>query len=95
MTPFIDESGSIDTDEVWLEVVPLAKLVGLFVGIAIVPAALAFLGAGPGTIGVLLSLVSQFVLAVGAGIVLMYVVARGIDLADRAAPVEADEAEED
>lgn len=94
MMPFIDETGALDTDEVWVEVVPLAKLVGLFVGIALVPLAIVFIGAGSSALGGLLTVLAQFVLAVGAGIVLMYVVARGIDLSDRSVSAEAGDGED-
>lgn len=94
MRPFIDETGSIDTDEIWLEAVPLAKLVGLFVGISLVPLAIGFLGAGSSAVGALLTVLAQFVLAVGAGIVLMYVVVRGIELSGRSDTAEAGDGED-
>lgn len=80
-TPFVDrESGSIDTDQLLGEAVPLAKLIGLVVAIALVPLSMVFLLAGHSPVGVLFTLLAQFVLAVGAGIVLMYVVSRGMHL---------------
>ncbi|MFD1599099.1 DUF485 domain-containing protein [Halobellus rarus] len=79
--PFIDvESGTLDRSQILVEAVPLARLV-LYVGlIALVPFALAFFFGGS-IVGTLLAAVGQFVLAVGAGIVLIYVVVRGIDIA--------------
>ena len=79
--PFIDgESGTLDRSQILVEAVPLARLV-LYVGlIALVPFALAFFFGGS-IVGTLLAAVGQFLLAVGAGIVLIYVVVRGIDIA--------------
>jgi len=79
--PFIDvESGSVDRYQLLAEAVPLARLILFFVAVAAVPFALAFL-LGFSIFGRLFALIGQFVLAVGAGIVLIYVVVRGIDLA--------------
>jgi hypothetical protein len=81
-TPFVDwETGTLDTDRIILEAIPLAKLIGLFVGIALVPLAVVFLLGAQSVVGVLFTLAAQFVLAVGASIVLIYVVARGTQLA--------------
>lgn len=81
--PFIDrETGGLDTDQILAEAFPLAGLVALFGGLALVPYVFVFLSGGNTALGVLFTLLAQFVLAVGAGIVLMYVVARGIQLAD-------------
>lgn len=81
-TPFIDpETGSLDTDRIQAEAYPLAGLVMLFGGLALVPFVFALLfGASP--LGVVFTIIAQFVLAIGTGIVLMYVVARGIQLAE-------------
>lgn len=82
-TPFVDgESGALDTEQMLAEAVPLAKLVGLVVAVALVPFAFAFLVGSHGGVGVVLALAGQFVLAVGSGLVLMYVVARAVQLAD-------------
>jgi hypothetical protein len=80
--PFIDpETGSLDTDRILAEVYPLTGLVALFAGVALVPYLVAlFVGRSP--FGVVFTILAQFVLAIGAGIVLMYVVARGIQLAE-------------
>jgi len=81
-TPFVDTDGTIDTDQVLAEAVPLARLIGLFVAVALVPFALVFLALGNSILGTVLVVAAQFVLAVGTGIVLMYVIARGTQLAE-------------
>ena len=81
--PFIDrESGELDLDQIRAEVFPLAGLVVLFGGLALLVFLIMLLFAGNSLLAGVLTVVSQFVLAVGTGIVLMYVVARGIQLAD-------------
>jgi hypothetical protein len=81
-TPFIDsENGGLDIDQIAGEAVPIAYLIGLFVAVALIPFALVFLFAGNSTLGLLLTLLAQFVLAVGAAVTLLYVVARGTELA--------------
>lgn len=81
--PFIDTAtGGLDTDQVKRESYPLAGLIALFGGLALLPFVFVFLFAGNSALGVLFTIVAQFVLAVGAGVVLMYVIARGIQLAE-------------
>lgn len=82
-TPFVDpETETVDTDQIFVEAIPLAKLIGLFVAIAVVPlTAVVLIGSGS-PFGLILAVVAQFVLAIGAGIVLLYIIARGIQLAD-------------
>ena len=76
--PFIDPaSGTINRGEVLAEAVPLARLIGLFVSIALIPLAVTYLFAGDSVLGAILTVIAQFVLAVGAGIVLLYIVGRG------------------
>lgn len=78
--PFFERgTGELDVEQVVAEAVPLAKLVGLVAVVALVPLLPALLGI-PGALG--FTLVGQFVLAVGSGVVLVYVVARGVQLAD-------------
>jgi hypothetical protein len=83
--PFFD-GDSLDTDAVWAEARPLARLVAAVGAVALVPIVLQWLVVE--TLGLLpalttaLSLVTQFVLAVGTAVVLVYVVARGSTLAD-------------
>lgn len=82
-TPFIDvETGGLDTDQIRAEAYPLAGLIALFAGLALIPFLVVFLFAGNSVIGLLLTVVAQLVLAVGAGIVLIYVIARGVSLAE-------------
>lgn len=80
--PFIDQdTGALDTEQIRAEAVPLAGLIALFAGLALIPFIVVLVFAGNSAVGVLFTIVTQFVLVVGAGIVLMYVIARGIQLA--------------
>ena len=80
--PFVDpETGALDTAEIRREAYPLAGLVMLFGALALVPFVLSLFARGS-PLGILFTIVAQFVLAVGAGLVLIYVVARGTQLAD-------------
>lgn len=82
-TPFIDpETGTLDTAQILTETYRLVRLIVLFGGLALVPFVLSLLLDGTPTV-VLFTIVTQFVLATGTGIVLIYVVARGMQLADR------------
>jgi hypothetical protein len=79
--PFVDPAtGGLNTAMILSEAVPLAKLIGVFVAGSLVPHAIVFFGAESSVLGALIALVGDFILAVGAGIVLLYVVARGIQL---------------
>lgn len=81
--PFIDPAtGELDTDQIRAEAYPLTGLVGLFAGLAFVPFLFVILFAGNSTLGMVLTLLSQLIIAIGTGIILMYVIARGIQLAD-------------
>lgn len=81
--PFIEqESGSLDTDQIRAEAFPLAGLIALFAGLALVPFIFVFLTGGNSALGLLFTVIAQLILAVGAGIVLMYVITRGIQLAE-------------
>jgi hypothetical protein len=82
--PFVDlASGSLDTDQLRREAIPIASLFALFAGLALVPFGLSFaFAAGNSALGVLLAVAGQFVLAVGAAVVLLYVVTRAQQLAD-------------
>jgi hypothetical protein len=81
--PFVDpSSGGLDTARLIAEAGPLAKLVAPFGGLALVPLTVVFFIGDNSLIRALLTVVAQFVLAVGAGLVLMYVVARGIQFAE-------------
>jgi hypothetical protein len=81
--PFIDQaSGELDLDQIRAEVFPVAALIVLFGGLALLVFLIMLLIGGNSLLAGLLTVVSQFILAVGTGIVLMYVIARGIQLAD-------------
>ncbi|WP_436927909.1 hypothetical protein [Halosimplex amylolyticum] len=85
--PFIDPTtGDPDTDQILSEAIPLGKLIGVFVALSLVPFGLAFLALGNSLLGAVLVAIGQFVLAVGAVIVLTYAVARGIQLSGEDAP---------
>ena len=81
-SPFIAPDGTVDTDRVLAEAVPLARLIGLVVALAVPPFAVVYLFAGGTLLGRLLTLLGQFVLVVGTGVVLMHVVARALRLAE-------------
>ena len=79
--PFIDPvSGELDLRQVFRESVPLLALVILFGGLALLPFLIVLLVAGNSPLGLLFTLLSQLILAVGTGVVLRYVVARGVQL---------------
>ncbi|SDR40134.1 hypothetical protein [Natronobacterium texcoconense] len=81
--PFFD-AGELDTSQLFAEAYPIAELIASFALLAFVPFAVAFVFAGLGfQFGTwLFTVLTQLVLAVGAGVVLLYIVARGIQLAD-------------
>ena len=81
--PFIDQgSGELDLGQLRTEIFPLAGLIVLFGGLALLAFLLTLLVAGNALLAGVFTVVSQFIVAVGTGIVLMYVIARGIQLAD-------------
>ena len=81
--PFIDqESGELNLRQILGEVFPLAGLIVLFGGLALLVFLLTVIVAGNSLLGGVLTVVSQFIIAVGCGIVLLYIIARGIQLAD-------------
>lgn len=81
--PFVDAStGSLDWGQLFAEAVPLARLIAVVVAVSLVPFALVFFLFGDSLLGMLATILAQFVLAVGTGLVLLYVVARGIRLAE-------------
>lgn len=80
--PFIDpETGSLDRSQIVTEAAPLAGLVALFLGLALVPYLVVFLFAGSSIVGVIFTVVAQAILAIGTAIVLMYVITRSLQLA--------------
>ena len=62
--------------QILAEAIPLGKLIGFIVGVSLVPFGLMFLLSGGSRLGLVFALFGQFILAVGAGLVLMYVIAR-------------------
>lgn len=78
--PFIDESsGSLDTDQLLVEIIPLGKLIALVGVCTLLPFGIAT------TFGFFRGIfifVAQFIFAVGASIVLMYIFTRAIQLAE-------------
>lgn len=82
--PFIDiETGELKLRQIWGEVFRLAGLVILFGAAAFLVFLLTIMVGGGSPIALLLTALAQLILAVGAGVVLIYVVARGIQLADK------------
>lgn len=81
--PFVDnENGELDLRQIWTEGIPIVGLIVLFGTLALLPYLLVRVIFGGTVLGVFLVLFVQFVLVVGTAIVLMYVVARAIQLAD-------------
>ncbi|MFB6353751.1 MAG: hypothetical protein ABEJ92_06660 [Halobacteriales archaeon] len=81
--PFIDgETGALDTGQVAREALRIAGLVVLFGSLAMLAFLVGLLAGGNAAVGLLFSFVAQLVIAVGAGVVLIYAVARGVQLAD-------------
>lgn len=79
---FIDpDTGSLDRSQIVTEAAPLAGLVALFLGLALVPYLIVFLFAGNSVVGAIFTVVAQAILAIGTGIVLMYVITRSLQLA--------------
>lgn len=82
-TVFVNrETGELDTDQIVFEAIPIAKLIALFVVITIVPLRILLEVGLPPIVETILSLMAQFVLAVGTAIVLLYTISRAIQLAD-------------
>lgn len=80
--PFVDrESRTLQTDQIWTEAFPLVGLMLLFGAIALIPYVLLTIGVPP-FIQTVLVLLMQFILLVGSGIVLMYIIARGMQLSN-------------
>jgi hypothetical protein len=75
------ESGGLDFGQIREEAFPLAGLIVFFGALSLLVFVVMVLFAGNSLIAGVLTVVSQFILAVGTGVVLIYVVARGIQLA--------------
>lgn len=81
--PFIDPvTTEFDIGQLRTEAIPLARLIALVGGVALIPFLVVFLIGGTSIVGTVFAILGQFILAVGTGLVLMYVIARGIHLAD-------------
>ncbi|MFQ3294201.1 MAG: hypothetical protein ACI8VE_001270 [Natrialbaceae archaeon] len=83
---FASPSGELNTEQLIDEALPLARLIGAIGVVALIPILLQFflleiIGLLP-QLGILLSVAVQFILAVGTGIVLMYVIIRSNQLMD-------------
>ena len=81
-TPFVDpESGTLNIARILTEAFPLARLIGLFVAVSLLPFVVGVVAFGANSlVGSAFVLVGQFVLAVGAGIVLLYILVRSRQL---------------
>jgi len=85
--PFVDmDTGTFDFEQIWQEAYPILGLVLLFGVLGLLPF---YVGAsftvsyGPASlIGSVLTWLGQLILAVGSGIVLMYIIVRAIQLSD-------------
>lgn len=80
---FRSRSTTLDTDQLIEEAVPLAKLVLAIGLVALIPLILQMLfvealGLLPVSLQFFFAVMTQFVLAVGAALVLIYVIARGL-----------------
>lgn len=81
--PFIDvESGELDLGQIWDEAFRLAGLVILFGAAAFLVFLLTIMVGETSPIALFLTVFVQFILAIGIGVVLIYIVARGIQLAE-------------
>ena len=72
-------TGSLDTYQLLVEIIPLSKLIALVGVTTLLPSGIAT------TFGFfrgVFILISQFIFAVGASIVLLYIIARAIQLAE-------------
>ncbi len=85
--PFIEsDSGELDTGQIIKEAIPLARLIGAIVLVALVP--LLFRAVFGDLLGLTVGLdfvyvlASQFIIAVGSGIVLIYSIVRANQILD-------------
>jgi hypothetical protein len=84
---FVDsETGELDTEPILYEAIPIAKLIALVVTVALVPLAVGFVVSG--ILGLhwqlaLSNVLLPFVLAVGAGVALFYVITRVLQIAEQ------------
>ena len=80
--PFVNrETGELQLRQIWTEAVPIVGLIVLFGALALLPYLVVIVIFESSSISLLFMLFTQLVLAVGAAIVLMYVIARAMQLA--------------
>lgn len=76
-SPFLTPDGTVDIPTVLSESIPIARLVGLFAGLSLIPFAAGFAAVGADSVaGAAFVAIGQLVLAVGAGVVLLHVLVR-------------------
>ena len=81
--PFVNPAtNELDLHQIWNEALPVLGLVVLFGSLALLPYLVVVVVFEGTVISSILMAFTQLVLAVGASIVLMYVVARAIQLSD-------------
>lgn len=78
--PFVEPDGSIDRAEVLEEAQALASLVGLVFVASLIPLLLTLIGGVIPGLGLVFMVLAYIILAIGSGIVLMYIIARGMQL---------------
>lgn len=79
--PFFTNTGSLDFKRVFLEIIPLVKI-GVFIGfVSIFPLLFGFLFQSTLRFNVFI-LITQSILTIGSGLVLLYIVSRAIQIAD-------------
>ncbi|KDE56852.1 hypothetical protein EL22_19220 [Halostagnicola sp. A56] len=82
---FTSQSGALDTGQILDEALSLAKLIGAVVAVALIPILVLKITEFVvefTVLQVIFSLTTQFLLAVGSGIVLLYVIIRANQLYD-------------
>lgn len=78
--PFVEPDGSIDRAQVLEEAQALASLVGLVFVAAIVSLIFTIIGAAIPGLGMVFMALGYVIVAIGSGIVLMYIIAGGMQL---------------
>lgn len=73
------ETGAIDTTHALEEAIPIARLIITIVGVSLIPFALASMFNGS-VLGIFFAVTAQVTLAIGSGLVLMYVISRALQL---------------
>lgn len=83
--PFVDiDTGTFDFEQIWREAYPIVGLVLLFGILGLLPlyVGASFTVSHGSLIGSVLTWLGQLILAVGSGIVLLYIIVRAIQLSD-------------